>query len=733
MSRVLLGIGALLSATLPAQGQGTADGRDALQLHPRELRILLGAQATAPEVRAAELFQAEVKRRTGLEVPIGGAPAGEASLTLGTAETCAEARAFREGHAELRSMGADAFHLATVPDSQHRLFVLGESPGGVVAGVGKLLRACRYAPGELTMPGLSLTDTPRLPVRGIYFATHFFNFYHVAPLAEVDAVIEEFALWGGNSLCVWFDMHHFTGLEDPAAKAHLARLKHFGQTAHRVGMQFGLTFIADEAYAGSPAELRPKPAPGSYGVELCPSLPAGLALIGKWQAEELDAFGPVDFIWTWPYDQGGCACEQCAPWGGNGFLKASEQLAGLFHQRNPEGKVWLSTWYLDYIAGDLGEYPALFRFISEHKPAWFEGMIGGAGGEAVPAPLLNRPEADRYPLAWFPEISMWGMQPWGGYGANPLPGLFTRLQDKLRGRIQGGWPYSEGIYEDLNKWLWCRFFWSPDTPSEDVLAEYASYYLSPETASDGVRLFQLLEQTHPHNNWYAHHLERAEDAWTLAQSIDARLPAWTRESWRWRLLHLRAEIDHLLVTKGYRTPEGQEALRPLCDELVALYHAQDSFIRPPAFPVARTDAEQLALGRPVKVSSTSPEYAGCEQMLTDGVYAEEDGQNFWVHDLRKEKTAWVQVDLGKPVAVKEVRLQYRGIRRQFWFVPTSLRFEVSEDGERFEDAGESSRVPQEGAAYSPKLWAYPIGKTGRYLRIHLGQSQHVEEPYAGTL
>ncbi|MCE5217577.1 hypothetical protein LLH03_11185, partial [bacterium] len=162
MSRVLLGIGALLSATLPAQGQGTADGRNALQLHPRELRIVLGAQATAPEVRAAELFQAEVKRRTGLEVPIGGAPAGEVSLTLGTAETCAEARAFCESHAELRSMGADAFHLATVPDSQHRLFVLGDSPGGVVAGVGKLLRSCRYAPGELTMPGLSLTDTPRL-------------------------------------------------------------------------------------------------------------------------------------------------------------------------------------------------------------------------------------------------------------------------------------------------------------------------------------------------------------------------------------------------------------------------------------------------------------------------------------------------------------------------------------------------------------------------------------------
>jgi hypothetical protein len=324
------------------------------------------------------------------------------------------------------------------------------------------------------------------------------------------------------------------------------------------------------------------------------------------------------------------------------------------------------------------------------------------------------------------------MNPWGGYGANPLPAMFMRLKANLGPRTQGGWPYSEGIYEDLNKWLWCRFYWSPASATDDILAEYAAYYLCP-AADDGVKLFHLLEQTHPHNNWRARNLAQAEEAWALAQSIDARLPEYAKQSWRWRILYLRAAIDHILKTQGFRTPEAQAALKPLADELVTIYHGQDSFIRPPAFPEPRAPGDNLAQDCPVTASSTNPEYAGSERMLTNGVYAEEDGEDFWVHDVGKEKTAWVSIDLGKPTAIKEVRLQYRGIFGQFWFIPTTVSFAVSRDGHEWTDAGTSSRVPVEGTPYSPKLWAYSLGKEGCFVRITLGPSQHVAEPFAGTL
>ena len=68
-------------------------------------------------------------------------------------------------------------------------------------------------------------------------------------------------------------------------------------------------------------------------------------------------------------------------------------------------------------------------------------------------------QAGGLPLLNFPEISMWGNWPWGGVGANPLPARFQRLWDQVQHAVQGGFPYSEGIYEDMNKAVVAQFYW----------------------------------------------------------------------------------------------------------------------------------------------------------------------------------------------------------------------------------------------------------------------------------
>ena len=30
----------------------------------------------------------------------------------------------------------------------------------------------------------------------------------------------------------------------------------------------------------------------------------------------------LDIVTFWPYDEGGCACEKCKPWGSNGYLSS---------------------------------------------------------------------------------------------------------------------------------------------------------------------------------------------------------------------------------------------------------------------------------------------------------------------------------------------------------------------------------------------------------------------------
>ena len=58
------------------------------------------------------------------------------------------------------------------------------------------------------------------------------------------------------------------------------------------------------------------------------------------QAEEIDAFRSrgvnIGNLWLWPYDQGGCLCPDCSPWGANGFLRITKQLSTMIREKLPE-------------------------------------------------------------------------------------------------------------------------------------------------------------------------------------------------------------------------------------------------------------------------------------------------------------------------------------------------------------------------------------------------------------
>ena len=74
-----------------------------------------------------------------------------------------------------------------------------------------------------------------------------------------------------------------------------------------------------------------------YHVEVCPNLPAGREYILHKLEEEFQRFSDIelDFLSLWPYDQGGCTCAKCKPWGANGFVMMAEAIAVLFRALLP--------------------------------------------------------------------------------------------------------------------------------------------------------------------------------------------------------------------------------------------------------------------------------------------------------------------------------------------------------------------------------------------------------------
>ena len=533
--------------------------------------------------KARELMAREIGKRSGLEARAGG-----------DAE-------FRVLLAVRAGVGPEGFRIEDAADGAVR--IAGNDARGLLYGAGRFLRGSRFDQGAFRPGGWRGSSAPAREVRGIYFATHFHNFYHEAPVAEVARYVEELALWGCNALSVWFDMHHFQGIDDPEARRMIGRLKAILRAARDVGMATGLTTLANEGFADSPADLRAdwtaghdgytSPPGAHYHVEVCPSRPGGLDYILRVRREVLDAFSDVgvDYLWLWPYDQGGCTCRACAPWGANGFLRAGKAVADLVRRLSPATRIILSTWYFDHFTD--GEWEGLAAAFRNGPPDWVDYLLADDFGGFPDYPLRNSAPGG-LPMVGFPEISMEDMHPWGGFGANPRPSHWQAYADATRDVLAGSFPYSEGIFEDINKTIALQLNWDPGRSTRDVVREYAAYEFSPDVADEVAGAVEMMEASQCHSIdegfralwrtggaaaalrmpdtvlYSLPRVERSERCRDALCAAEAKLSRRARKCWRWRVLMLRAELDvELHASCGRATDRAEECF----DELSAIYHA----------------------------------------------------------------------------------------------------------------------------------------------------------------
>lgn len=470
------------------------------------------------------------------------------------------------------------------------------------AAFGRLLRASEFdGKGGFTplSVGKCIDFTPKNALRGMYFATHFHNFYHTAPLEEVFEVIEDIALYGANNLLVWFDMHHFSSMRDPEAVSMTERLRTIILHANKIGMGASLTMLSNEAFSSSPSELRAEWAAQNgytaepmahYHVELCPSKDGAIAEILRERREMLEAFADLDiqYVVYWPYDQGGCTCSRCAPWGSNGNLKLFPHFKALIHKVLPQARIIFSAWYYDRFTS--GEWDGLRDAIDT---ALFEDipyLMAYFFDKAVPPALENRPLPPSMKLIDFPEISMYSCSPWGGYGASHLAAFLSRADRASENRYCGGFPYSEGIFEDANKFIKLASYTGEYENTLDALRAYVKYSFC--CADDA--LFEAIRRTETalsrkRSRTGKHirtEIQNAEDVLFVYETMTRYhdgLPSRIANSRAFRLFYLRAVIDFELTEHdGYavRSARAQKAFRELC----ALYHVTDEtneWVKPP--------------------------------------------------------------------------------------------------------------------------------------------------------
>ena len=461
----------------------------------------------------------------------------------------------------------------------------------LVAGAGELLRAISYGEQAFCLPDTVLTFAPAKPFRQVYFGRHFDNWYHRAPAEKMLRYIDDMALWGMNAVHTILnypavDAAHSTDADKVAFAAVSNAL---ASRVRALDMDLTVSGGGNIAPSDMPEEFRATLNTdwrrGGNEWCVCPEIPGAMDYLLGVKKDHISQLAglPISGIEFWPYDEGGCGCPLCSPWGGRGYVKLIERYRHLFDDAFPGCLKLVSTWCFDD-----ADWERFYEFLRNQD--WVDYIVADSHGEFPKYPL-NHPLPEGVRLITFPEISMWGRYPWGSFGAIATPARFERLFRQAESISSGCQLYSEGLFEDLNKFVVNGLYKNPSMHADDLLREYARYEFPGCNEEDFVAFVHILEETHEtyvegtENDYFVKsyivngpsgELSRRQkvcaENLALAEKMESEMLPAMRLSWRWRVLKLRAVIDNQLYsTRQVHNAVLDDAYR----ELVDIYCAEE--------------------------------------------------------------------------------------------------------------------------------------------------------------
>ena len=474
-----------------------------------------------------------------------------------------------------------------------RVTVSASGTRGFVFGAGKFLRSLRYTCDGIVARDGEYRFSPKSDIRCCYTARHHNNWYHWATAEELTRYFDDMMLWGMNSFRfqLLYPGINRVGAAPEDVLFFESNSKVLADRIAQLGMTMmgpGGSNVTDD---NMPKEFKAtplKPRRGNDRWNVCPSKPGATEYLLDYKLRKLQELKErgyeFDYLCFFPYDEGGCQCEECSPWGGNGYVKLIEKMFRLDREYYPDAKSIVSCWYFDE-----KDWEAFYKYLENQN--WIDYLEIDSHGDFPRYPLEHKITGN-IPVVTFPEISMWGRFPWGGYGATALPGRFERLYRQVQDIAKGFRLYSEGLYEDINKIVVTELYVDPSRHADDILEEYANYEFPGIKPRDFKKFIHLLEETHlcgeadstrkadfnPSRfmREYPEHVlaerqAKAVQAYELAMKMDAQILPSMKDCWRWQLFKARAIIDkEMFSARSIHTPVSDEWYA----KLVKIYHAE---------------------------------------------------------------------------------------------------------------------------------------------------------------
>src|SRR5665647_1068823 len=402
---------------------------------------------------------------------------------------------------------AEGFHLSVRGNT---VDIQGNDARGTLFGVGRFLRALRWDHLDASIDdSLDITTSPKYKLRGHQIGYRpKVNAYDAWTPAIFEQYLRDMIVFGTNAVEL---IPPRSDDDDASPHFHLSKLDMMGEMSR----------ICAE-----------------YGIEVYKKLPR------------------IDAIFVPGGDPGHTQPKYLFA-----LLEKQKQELRKFH---PNGEMWMSpqnfdaTWFAEYL--DL----------MKAEPKWLDGVVYGPWTR-ITIQELRAKIPQRYPIRYYPDITHtihaeFPVPEWdvaiavtqARESINPRPTDYLKVFRHMMPSSMGFLTYSEGVNDDMNKFVWSGLGWDPDQDVSQILREWARWFISPKHETALAQAVLDLEE-----DWHGALLPRAavDDTLRKVQGLDRAATPQMLLSWRFQQILYRAYYDSFVRQRLlYETGLEQQAM-----------------------------------------------------------------------------------------------------------------------------------------------------------------------------
>ena len=530
---------------------------------------------TPPEQTAVSVLVEEVRKRTQMTLAVQAAmpPAGTPAIIVGTSAKLAGIAGAALGRLTAAPRGDEGFRVQVVDGN---VVVAGNDARGMLFGVGFLLRNLRMERGHVLQveDQLRAATAPRLKLRGHQLGYRpKVNAYDAFTVEMYDQYIRDLAIFGTNSIELIPPRSDDADESPHFPLPKIEMMEEVSRICDRYGLDVWIWYPAMDKDYSDPATVE--------------------SALKEWE-QVYRRLPRIDYVFVPGGDPGHTQPKY--------LFALLEKQTTLLRKYHPKAQMWMSPQSFSK------EWIEEFYGLMKSEPAWLGGIVyGPQTRDDIPTLAARIPR--KYPIRHYPDIThstqaQFAVPDWdvafavteGREGPNPRPtqerDIFRRYMDIGIGFL----TYSEGVNDDVNKFIWSGLGWNPDVPVIQILREFSRYFIGEPYRDTFAQSLMALER-----NWVGPLIanENVDTTYQVFRDMEKRASPQVKLNWRFQQALYRACYDSYVRDRLiYETSLEMQAMEKLrgaerTGSLLAVQTAQEIVSRALTAPVSQDKRQRI--------------------------------------------------------------------------------------------------------------------------------------------